>query len=212
MPSDREFHLPEFDESSIAAVHLLQGVVDHDEGRVWNLVLSHQTRLDGYFNRIGLRLVVEPDEGFAFLRQMEESELMPVRGYDQLPKLVRKKRLSFDATLACVLLRDRLRRFEEDEVDNARCVISTDELFEQWKPFFPATDDDVKLKKALLATLSTLEELKFIHEFTKEPQDWEIRRILKARMPVADLEKLRDDLKAESDARAERALAGADHE
>ena len=115
-------------------------------------------------------------------------------------------------TLACVLLRDRLRRFEEDEVDNARCVISTDELFEQWKPFFPATDDDVKLKKALLATLSTLEELKFIHEFTKEPQDWEIRRILKARMPVADLEKLRDDLKAESDARAERALAGADHE
>lgn len=123
-----------------------------------------------------------------------------------------KKRLSFDATLACVLLRDRLRRFEEDEVDNARCVISTDELFEQWKPFFPATDDDVKLKKALLAALSMLEELKFIHEFTKDPQDWEIRRIVKARMPVADLEKLRDDLKAESDARAERALAGADHE
>lgn len=105
MPSDREFHLPEFDESSIAAVHLLQGVVDHDEGRGWNLVLNHQTRLDSYFNRIGLRLVVEPDEGFAFLRQMEESELMPVRGYDQLPKLVRKKRLSFDATLAWTTLK-----------------------------------------------------------------------------------------------------------
>ncbi len=44
MPSDREFHLPEFYESSIAAVHLLQGGVDHDEGRIWNLVLSHQTR------------------------------------------------------------------------------------------------------------------------------------------------------------------------
>jgi uncharacterized protein DUF4194 len=212
MPSDREFHLPEFDESSIAAVHLLQGVVDHDEGRVWDLVLGHQTRLDSYFNRIGLRLVVDSDEGFAFLRQMEESELMPVRGYDQLPKLVRKKRLSFDATLACVLLRDELRRFEEEEVDNARCVISTDDLFEQWKPFFPATDDDVKLKRALLAVLGTLEELKFIREFTKEPQEWEIRRILKARMPVAELERLRDDLKAESDARAERASAGADNE
>lgn len=212
MPNDREFHLPEFDESSIAAVHLLQGVVDHDDGRVWNLVLTHQTRLDSYFNRIGLRLVVDPDEGFAFLRQMEESELMPVRGYDQLPKLVRKKRLSFDATLACVLLRDKLRQFEEEEVDNARCVISTDDLFEQWKPFFPTADDDVKLKRALLVALGTLEEVKFIREFTKEPQEWEIRRILKARMPVADLEKLRDDLKADSDARAERTSTGADHE
>lgn len=212
MSNDREFHLPDFDESSIAAVHLLQGVVDHDEGRVWDLVLSHQTRLDNYFNRLGLRLVVDHEEGFAFLRQMEDTELEPVRGYDQLPKLVRKKRLSYDATLACVLLRGELRRFEEEEVDNDRCVRSTDELFEQWKAFFPPTEDDVKLKRTLNAALSTLEELRFIREFTKEPQEWEVRRILKARMPVAELEKLWNDLKAESEARRQRAVTGGSHD
>jgi hypothetical protein len=60
-----------------------------------------------------------------------------VRGYDQLPKLFRKKRLSYDATLVCVLLREELRRFEEEEVENARCVVLTGELFEKWKTFFP---------------------------------------------------------------------------
>jgi hypothetical protein len=60
MPGEREFHLADFDESSIAAVHLLQGVVYHDEDRVWELVLNHQTRLDSYFSRIGLRLILTP--------------------------------------------------------------------------------------------------------------------------------------------------------
>jgi Domain of unknown function (DUF4194) len=208
MANDREFHLADFDESSIAAVHLLQGVVYVDENRVWDLVLTHRTRLEGYFNRIGLRLVIDEGEGFAFLRQLEDSELERVRGYEQLPKLFRKKRLSYNATLASVLLREEMRRFEEEEVENARCVIATDELFEKWRSFFPEQQDDVKSRKAMSEALATLEELKFVREFTKEPQEWEIRRILKARLPVAELERLCGELKAESDARSQRASSG----
>lgn len=204
--NERGAQLPEFDESSIAAVHLLQGVVYDDEPKTWDLILSHQTRLDSYFNRIGLRLVIDVPEGFAFLRQLEEGELDHVRGYEQLPKLFRKKRLSYDATLACVLLREELRRFEEEEVDDARCVVSTDELFEQWKAFMPAAHDDVKSRKALAAALKTLEELKFIREFAREPQEWEIRRILKARLPVAELERVAVELKAEAEARQIRGV------
>jgi hypothetical protein len=113
MADDRDIALPEFDDSSIAAVHLLQGVVYQDEERIWDLVLDYRSRLDTYFGRIGLRLVIDEAEGFAFLRQLDDSELENVRGYDLLPKLFRKKRLSYDATLACVLFREELRRFEE---------------------------------------------------------------------------------------------------
>ena len=197
--TDREFHLPDFDESSIAAVHLLQGIVYQDEGKVWDLVMSHHSRLDSYFGRIGLRLVVDHTEGFAFLRQLEEGEMDQVRGYDQLPKLFHKKRLSYDATLVCVLLREELRRFEEEEVDNARCVVTTNDLFEQWKSFQPAVQDDVKSRKALDAVLRSLEELKYIREFTKDPQEWEVRRILKARLPVSTLEALWNDLRSASE-------------
>lgn len=205
MSLDHHQQLPDFDDFSIAAVHLLQGVVYHDEEHTWGLVLNHQPRLDSYFARIGLRLVIDESEGFAFLRQLEDSELENVRGYDQLPKLFHKKRLSYDATLACALLREELRRFEEEEVENARCVVLTGELFEKWKAFFPEAHDETKLRKALNVALSTLEELKFIREFTKDPQEWEIRRILKARVPVGELQRLLDELTGESQARAHRA-------
>src|ERR1700733_12474673 len=132
MPAERDNQLPEFDESSIAAVHLLQGVVYQDDERIWDLVIGHRPRLDAYFGRIGLRLVIDDGEGFAFLRQLADSELENVRGYDKLPKLFHKKRLSYDATLVCVLLREELRRFEEEEVENARCVVPTGELLEKW--------------------------------------------------------------------------------
>ena len=108
--------LPEFREWSIAAVRLLQGVVYLDEVPVWGLVCSNKTRLEEYFARIGIALVVDESEGFAFLRQLEDDELD--KGYETLPKLFRKSRLSYDATLLCVLLRDELRRFEEEQVED----------------------------------------------------------------------------------------------
>lgn len=198
---DKEFQLPDFDESSIAAVHLLQGVVYYDETKVWNLVLSYQSRLDTYFGRIGLRLVVDPTEGYAFLRQLEETEMEQVPGYSQLPKLFHRKRLSYDATLLCVLLRDELRRFEDQELSNTRCVVSASELFEQWKMLMPSGLDDMKAKKQLDTALKALEELRYIREFVKDPQEWEIRRVLKARLPVSALEQLRSDLKSAYDRR-----------
>lgn len=212
MVDDRDNPLPDFDDSSIAAVHLLQGVVYQDEERIWGLVLDHRSRLDTYFGRIGLRLVIDEAEGFAFLRQLDDSELESVRGYDQLPKLFRKKRLSYDATLACVLFREELRRFEEEEIENARCIVPTDELLDKWKVFFPEEHDEIKVRKTLNVALSTLEDLKFIREFTKDPQEWEIRRVLKARVPVPELDRLLGELRTESEARAQRAASGDNHD
>ena len=113
--------LPEFRDWSIAAVRLLQGVVYLDDGPVWGFVGSNRSRLEEYFARLGLALVVDDSEGFAFLRQLDEEELG--EGYERLPKLFRKTRLSYDTTLLCVLLRDELRRFEEEPVDDQRCSI-----------------------------------------------------------------------------------------
>jgi hypothetical protein len=186
--------MPEFRDWSIAAVRLLQGVVYLDDGPEWGVLFSNKSRLDDYFARIGLRLVVDEAEGFAFLRQLEEEELSD--GYDRLPKLFHKSRLSYDATLLCVLLRDELRRFEEEEVEDQRCVVKESDLFEQWKAFFPADRDEVKLMRGLKAVLANLEELKFIRRFAEEPAEWELRRILKARIPVAKLESLLQELLA----------------
>jgi hypothetical protein len=184
--------LPEFRDWSIAAVWLLKGAVDSRDGRAWNVVLSNVSQLEAYFARIGLQLVVDEPEGLAYLRQMPEEELLAE--YESLPKLFRATRLSYAQTLLCVLLRDELRRFEDEDLRNERCAVEESSLFEQWKVFFPRTEDAVKLRKEMLAALRKLEELGFVRGLHTEPACWEIRPILKARLPIAELEQLRDRL------------------
>jgi hypothetical protein len=54
-----EATLPEFREWSIAAVQLLKGVVYLDDGPTWGIICSNRSRLDDYFARIGLSVVVD---------------------------------------------------------------------------------------------------------------------------------------------------------
>jgi hypothetical protein len=194
MTPDRTPSLPDFREWSIAAVKLLQGVVYYDDGAVWDIVLSNKSTLAGFVGRLGLQLVIDESDGFAFLRQLMDDELP--EEYDNLPKLFRRTRLSFDATLLCVLLREELRRFEEEDVHNERCVVRTSDLFEQWKTFHPENHDEVRLRRGLDTALKTLDGLKFVRLFGNEPQEWEIRPILKARLTAADLEILKEQLLA----------------
>src|SRR5919201_6455978 len=131
--------LPEFREWSVAAVRLLQGVVYADDPVTWGLVVSSQSQLAAYFARLGLLLVVDEPEGLAYLRQLNEDELPD--GYDRLPRLFRRTRLGYDETLLCVLLREELRRFEEEDLPTERCVVEAAALFERWRDLFPAQDD-----------------------------------------------------------------------
>jgi len=186
--------LPEFRPWSIAAVRLLQGVVYADDACIWNLVLTQQTPLATWFGRIGLLLVVDEPEGLAYLRQLSESEVPPE--YEALPKLFRKSRLGYDPTLLCVLLREELRRYEEEDVHNERCVVEAATLFDAWKTFFPPQHDEVKQRKEFASALSKLAELGFVRLFSEQPEAWEVRRILKARLSVAELEALKAQLLA----------------
>ena len=185
--------LPEFRPWYAAAIRLLQGgAVYSDDTRTWDTLLASQTPLRDYFARIGLLLVVDEPEGLAYLRQLAEDELPD--GYDGLPKLFRRARLGYDETLLCVLLREELRRFEDEDIDNDRCGIDAAQLFEQWQSIAPSRQDDVRARRDLSAALGKLEELGFVRKYSDEPEAWEIRRILKARLPVAELEALKAKL------------------
>lgn len=185
--------LPEFREWSLSAVRLLQGVVESTDGRAWDLLLSNTSQLEGYFARLGLRLVIDESEGLAYLRQLSADEAP--EGYDALPKLFKATRLSYGQTLLCVLLRDALRRFEEEETRDERCVVEELDLLDQWKAFFPRIDDDVRHLRDLRATLRRLEELGFVRRFGQDLNAWEVRRILKARLTAEELEHLHQRLR-----------------
>lgn len=191
--ADQSTHAPEYREWSLAAVRLLQGVVYYDEDRAWNLVLTSRSQLETYFARIGLALVVDEAEGYAFVRQWSDDERP--EGYENLPRLVRRVPMGYGPTLLAVLLRDELRRFEESDVHNERCVVEQEGVFEQWKSFFPPQHDEVKQQKEFTSAMKKLEELGFARRFgDNSSESWEVRRILKAKLPATELERLKEQL------------------
>jgi hypothetical protein len=199
-------NLPKFAEWQLAAVHLLQGVVYADDGHTWEIILASQSSLTSFFGRLGLLLVVDEAESLAYLRQMLEDE-MP-ESYEHLPKLFHKTRLSYHATLLCVLLREELRRFEEEDVHNERCVVEIGPLFDQWRTFFPTGQDEVRQRRELGTALNKLVELGYVRKFSEEPEAWEVRRILKARLPAAELENLRLQLQNAANRRNSKENSG----
>lgn len=184
--------LPEFHDSGIAAVRLLQGVLYSDDTAGWESLLRNQSDLSEYFARIGLVLVIDEADGLAYLRQLADDER--TEGYEALPRLFRRTSLGYEATLLCVLLRDEFRRFEDEDLDNERCVVETEALIDAWKTFFPSVEDDVRLRKRFATAINKLANLKFVRKFHDDPETWEVRRILKARLPIDELENLKNQL------------------
>lgn len=193
MTDDSQTHeLPEFRELGIPAVRLMQGVLYADDEAAWELLLAYELDLLDYFARIGLSVVIDRSEGLAYLRQLGDEERLA--GYERLPRLFRRTPLGYDATLLCVLLREEYRRFEDEDLENERCVVDVETLLDGWKAFFPAEADEVQLRKRLHTMLKKLEELKFVARFESEQDEWEVRKILKARLPLEELERLRERL------------------
>ena len=175
------------------AVRLLQGVVYHDDGaQAWECLLRNVSQVTDYFSKIGLQLIVDEADAMAYLQQPDDDEVASEHGH--VPRLFRRTPLTYEATLLCVLLRDELRQFEEEDVQNERCVVAQSELFSVWQAFFPESADAVKLNRGLTTALRKLEELKFVRQFEKEPPSWEVRRIIKARLPLEELDRLRQSL------------------
>jgi hypothetical protein len=184
--------LPEFRERGIAAIRLLQGGVYEDDKDTWSVLLSNESDLADYFCQIGLALVIDRAEGIAYLKQFDEHERSG--GYERLPRLFHKTRLGYESTLLCVLLRDEYRRFEEEDLDNERCVVEVDQMFELWKSFFPAEADEVGMRRRLTTSLNQLEKLKFVRSLPADPGSWEVRKLLKVRISIEELDNLRNRL------------------
>ncbi len=90
------FEFPQREPWSAAAVKLLKGVVYHDDqGGTWGEILANVSRLTDYFGRLGLVLVVNEEDGMAWLHQPDAEELPA--DYESIPKLFHKVALGSKA-------------------------------------------------------------------------------------------------------------------
>jgi Domain of unknown function (DUF4194) len=193
-----------------AAIRLLQGVVYHDDNAsLWETLRANVSPLTDYFAKIGLQLIIDEADAMAYLRQPDDEE--QENDAHSVPRLFRRTQMTYEQTLLCVLLRDHMRIFEEEDVQNEKCVVLQSDLLAIWENFFPSQSDNVKLNRLLGTNLRRLEELKFVRQFENEPPSWEIRRIIKARLPLSELETLQQSLLAHIESGNKDDIASPDH-
>lgn len=156
-------------------IRLMRGVVYRDgDEETWQHLDRHAGAVRDHFVLIGVDVVVDDVEGYAYLRSVE-----PADGEPELPRLVRRRTLSFPVSVLLVLLRKQIVQFENDGGDG-RLVLSRAQLVEMLRLFLPASTNEARTADQAEATIKKAAELGFLRPLRSQPDHWEVRRILKA--------------------------------
>lgn len=163
------------DPFSQITVSLFKGVTNRDDApQRWQHLLNLQARVRDYVRVLGLELVLDEAEGFAFLRQRSDEE----EG-DAVPRLVPRRQLGFGVSLLLVLLRKKLAEFDASSAD-ARLVLRGDDIVEMMRLFLPDTTNEAKLHNRIDGHIARAVEMGFLRRMRASEELYEVQRILKA--------------------------------
>lgn len=158
-----------------AIIRLMQGVVyrTSDED-TWLTLERLGAGVRDHFATIGVDVVIDDVEGYAYLRSRPEDD-----GEEALPRLVRRRALTYNVSLLLVLLRKRMVEFETSGGDG-RLVLSTDQIVEMLRLFQAESTNDARVVDQAETTIKKAAELGFLRQLRGQRDHWEVRRILKA--------------------------------
>ena len=157
-------------------VHLLKGPLERDQApRLFQDLLRLHAQAIDYVGVIGLELLVDEAEGYAFLRQRraEEDEAEPP------PRLVASRPLGFQVSVLCVLLRKKLVEADAGGGDT-RVILSRAQMVELMRVYMPSLANEAKLEDQIERHIAKVEELGFLRPLKGQGGVYEVRRILKA--------------------------------
>src|SRR5260370_28872103 len=127
---------------SLAVTQLMKGVVYRDtQERAWRHLLQLQPQVRDYVAVLGLQVVVDEAEGYAFCRQRPPDEARD-DNTDPVPRLIPRRPLSFHVSLLLALLRKKLAEFDSQGGDT-RLMLTREQIAETMQGFLPATSNDV---------------------------------------------------------------------
>ncbi|HEU5382506.1 MAG TPA: DUF4194 domain-containing protein [Ktedonobacteraceae bacterium] len=173
---------------------LLVNPVYSEDSTHWNMLLTYQKQIQDYLGHIGLAIEVQEMDGYAYLYQPEiedeEGAIIP------LPRITRRDRLTFHATLLCALLRERLDQHETQNLDTEGCFISEAQIRELMFPLLPERTDVRKVERRIEAAINQVSDLGFLKRLGTQQNIsyFEIRRILKAKMNAEKLAEIAEKL------------------
>ena len=162
---------------STVLIPMLKGVTYRaDDATHWSALLQLQGRVRDHVAVLGLELVCDEAEGYAFLRARTVPDDDPAA---RLPRLVARRPLSFPVSLLLALLRKKLAEFDAAGGDT-RLILSREQVAELLRVFTPEGSNEARLIDQVDAQLNKVIELGFVRRLRGQDGMFEVQRILKA--------------------------------
>lgn len=156
-------------------IALMKGVQYQEaDPKLWQELLVLQGRVRDYVSVLGLTLMLDEAEGYAWLQTRP-----PAEGEEPLPRLVGRRQLSYPVSLIIALLRRKLAEFDAAAGDT-RLILSRDDVVEMVRTFLPTGANEARFVDRIDAHLNKIVELGFVRRLRGQEQMIEVRRILKA--------------------------------
>jgi len=158
---------------SIAVVSLMKGIADRESDPVlWQSLIGIQARVRDYVACLGLDLVLDEAEGYAYLRQRPAEE-------GELPRLVPRRQLGYQVSLMLALLRTKLAEFDATSGE-PRLILGRNDIVEMMRLFFADTANQVRMSDRINADINRVVDMGFLRRLRGTDDKFEVRRILKA--------------------------------
>lgn len=175
---------------SKAIVRLLKSTVERTSN-VWKDIINYQHEIQEYIGQIGLELIVKKDEGFAFVKQLEDSE-------GNTLGLVTRRQIGFEASIVLVVLRQSLEEFDSNPTQLATEKFITDsEIKGELELFLQEGYNKLKFQKDLDSYIKRVAELGYLKEISKKDNEtkYQIHRIIKEKITLDTLQDFQNKLK-----------------
>ena len=168
-------------EARVAITLLLKGIFyKSDNEEAWSLLISSSFgEISDYFEVIGLDVICDEAENFAYLQNRVYEE-----GEESVVKLIKSRELTYKVSLICVILRKKIVDFDMQS-EGFKAIVSVSEIEDQLSLFLPLTTNEVKWHKDILSSIAKVEELGFIRALKNQEGVYEIKRAIKAFVDAA---------------------------
>ena len=168
-----------FDPTGQAApvlIQLLKGVLYRDlQEHLWQDLMNFQAVVRNYFAIIGLELILDEAEGYAFLRQRD----FDAEQDNTVPRLVPRRQLSYPQSLLLVMLRKRL--VEQDTAGSeTRVILSRTQIVDMMRVFLPDSSNEAKAVEQINRHINKILDYGFLRKLRGEEERFEVRRIIKS--------------------------------
>jgi hypothetical protein len=174
-------------------IRLLKGPVEYVDKSVWEKLLQYKTDLTAFLRQLGLALILEEEDGYAYIKHLQTEE------DDTAVSWMQRRALTYEESIMLVLLREMMADFETGDATTRELVKKRRELKEYGELFFKANASQVKFLREMDRLIDKAAENGFLdlaedHDVADE-QRFRIKKLIKAKIDSEVLDDFHEQLK-----------------